>query len=86
MRAPNSTFLFLVFLILLAGSQLSSCRHLHESTRGRNSGHPVENQSSTQFSWHFSAKAPEGSNRVEGNPVYGASYRTVPAGPNPLHN
>ncbi|KAI5601515.1 hypothetical protein POPTR_001G107400v4 [Populus trichocarpa] len=86
MRIPNPRRSFLFLMIILAISQLSSCRYLHINIRDQ-TNQTVETDVSTQFSWHFTAKAPEGSNKDEiDDPVYGASYRTVPGGPNPLHN
>ncbi|CAK7335493.1 unnamed protein product, partial [Dovyalis caffra] len=88
MRIPNqrlSSFLFL--MIILAVSQLSSCRHLHINLGDQTKKAAAETEVSPQFSLHFPAQAPEGSSKDEkDDPVYGVSFRTVPGGPNPLHN
>ncbi|KAJ0106249.1 hypothetical protein Patl1_18742 [Pistacia atlantica] len=81
MKILNPKFPFLVLLIILAACQLSSSRYLHTTTSEETSTefHPT-------FSWHFPAKAPESSGKEATDPLYGVSYRTVPGGPNPLHN
>lgn len=45
-----------------------------------------KSKSNSQFSWHFSEKAPEGSTKDDIDPINGVSLRAVPGGPNPLHN
>lgn len=86
MRIPNPRLSFIFLMIILASSQLSSCRHLHIKIDDQNNPR-AEAQVFTQFSWHFPAKASQGSSKGEiDDPVYGVSYRTVPGGPNPLHN
>lgn len=50
------------------------------------SGKTVKTDSYFQFSWHFSAKAPMVSGKDETDTIYGVSHRTIPEGPNPLHN
>ncbi|KAJ6415230.1 hypothetical protein OIU84_004089 [Salix udensis] len=86
MRIPNPRLSFIFLMIILATSQLSSCRHLHIKIGDQNKPR-AEAQVFTQFSWHFPAKASQGSSKDEiDDPVYGVSYRTVPGGPNPLHN
>jgi len=80
-----SSVIFLI-IIILAISQLSSCRHLHIKIGDQNKQR-AEADVFTQLSWHFPAKASEGSSKDEiDDPVYGVSYRAVPGGPNPLHN
>ena len=82
---PRLSFIFLI-IIILAISQLSSCRHLHIKIGDQNKQR-AEADVFTQLSWHFPAKASEGSSKDEiDDPVYGVSYRAVPGGPNPLHN
>ncbi|KAG5249297.1 hypothetical protein OIU77_027121 [Salix suchowensis] len=86
MRIPNPRLSFIFLMIILASSQLSSCRHLHIKIGDQNKPR-AEAQEFAQFSWHFPAKASQGSSKDEiDDPVYGVSYRTVPGGPNPLHN
>lgn len=70
---------FVVLVIMLAISQQSTCRHIHKSIR-------EENKQTDDLSWHFSARAPEGSDKDDIDPSYGVSLRGVPGGPNPLHN
>ncbi|KAG6781038.1 hypothetical protein POTOM_013918 [Populus tomentosa] len=74
---PRLSFIFLM-IIILAISQLSSCRHLHIKTGDQNKQR-AEAEVFTQLSWHFPAKASEGSSKDEiDDPVYGVSYRTIP--------
>lgn len=86
LKIPNTRIPFLFLMILLALSQFSSCRHLHINRGDHQAKETAKTDFSTQFSWHFPAKAPEGSSKDEIDQVYGVSYRTVPGGPNPLHN
>ncbi|KAG5228371.1 hypothetical protein IMY05_016G0088800 [Salix suchowensis] len=75
MRIPNPRLSFLFLMIILAISQLASCRHLQI-----NIGDQTNQTVSTHFSRDFPAKAPEGSHKDEiDDPVYGASFRKTPA-------
>ncbi|EEF51143.1 conserved hypothetical protein [Ricinus communis] len=77
----------LLIVIILAVSHLSSCRHLHTNIG-------VDDQAKKtpttllppQLVWHFPATSPEASAKDQIDAVYGVSLRTVPGGPNPLHN
>ncbi|OAY59849.1 hypothetical protein MANES_01G064900v8 [Manihot esculenta] len=82
---PIPRLAFLVMLIILGLSQLSSCRHLH-SDKGDQATEQAKSVFSPSDSWHFPARAPEPSGEAEISSVYGVSYRKVPQGPNPLHN
>ncbi|EOY24670.1 Uncharacterized protein TCM_016213 [Theobroma cacao] len=85
MRIWNPKFSFLVFMIILATSHLSSSRYIHRSLSSE-----AEQTTRAEFStsplWHFPAKSSEASRAEKSQPIYGVSYRTVPGGPNPLHN
>ncbi|XVF13163.1 hypothetical protein REPUB_Repub08aG0184600 [Reevesia pubescens] len=84
MRIWNPKFSFMFFMIILAATiNLSSCRYIHRSLISE----AVQQTSKTQFyTWHFPAKFPETLRAENRQPIYGVSYRTVPGGPNPLHN
>ncbi|KAF9685802.1 hypothetical protein SADUNF_Sadunf03G0091900 [Salix dunnii] len=76
MRIPIPKFSFIFLMIILATSQLSSCRHLHIKIGDQNKQR-AEAKEFTQFSWHFPAQASGGSSKDEiDDPVYGVSYRT----------
>ncbi|KAK4558160.1 hypothetical protein RGQ29_007785 [Quercus rubra] len=77
--------LFVVFVIALAISQQSNCRQIYNSNSEEAKSRDKNNFYS-RYSWHFSAKALVGSTKDDIDPVYGVSLRTVPQGPNPLHN
>ncbi|GMY30255.1 F-box/LRR-repeat protein [Fagus crenata] len=79
MRIHYLKLSFVVFVITLAISQQSNCRHIYTSKS-------EEAKPTDKYSWHFSAKAPEGSGKDDIDPIYGVSLRAVPTGPNPLHN
>ncbi|KAF5938631.1 hypothetical protein HYC85_022890 [Camellia sinensis] len=72
----------ILIVMMLAISLISNGRHIHRIT--------TEESSTDKFNWkfsqHFSAEAPEESRNNEADPVYQVSHRTVPGGPNPLHN
>ncbi|OAY56573.2 hypothetical protein MANES_02G024700v8 [Manihot esculenta] len=82
---PTPRLAFLVLLIILALSQVSSCRHLHIN-KGDQTSEQTAKPVFFPFSWHFPAKAPQGSGKEKISSVYGVSYKRVPGGPNPLHN
>ncbi|XWS61806.1 hypothetical protein CRYUN_Cryun07bG0156900 [Craigia yunnanensis] len=78
----NPKFSFMFFMIILATIHLSSCRYIHRSLSSE-----AEQTINTEFSTrHFPAKSPEASRAEKSQPIYEVSYRTVPGGPNPLHN
>ncbi|OMO58694.1 hypothetical protein COLO4_34424 [Corchorus olitorius] len=77
---PKFSFMFFIIIILTTTIQLSSCRYIHRSLSSS------ETEFSTKHSWHSSAKSPEASREDKSRPIYDVSYRTVPGGPNPLHN
>ncbi|KAK7855759.1 hypothetical protein CFP56_026413 [Quercus suber] len=77
--------LLVVFVITLAISQQSNCRQIYKSN-SEEAKPGDKNNFYSRYSWHFSAKALVGSTKDDINPIYGVSLRTVPQGPNPLHN
>lgn len=84
---PRPPFIVVIIIIILAISQLSSCRHVHKRISDDQETKQIDTtEIHTKFSWHFPAKAPEESRKEVANPIYGVSYRAVPGGPNPLHN
>ncbi|CAL5356111.1 unnamed protein product [Camellia sinensis] len=72
----------ILIVMMLAISQISNGRHIHRITTEESS----TDKFNFKFSQHFSAEAPEESRNNEADPVYQVSHRTVPGGPNPLHN
>ncbi|XVF51527.1 hypothetical protein PTKIN_Ptkin04bG0191900 [Pterospermum kingtungense] len=73
------------FMIMVATIHLSSCRYIHRSLTSDSEA--AEQTSKTEFSTiHFPAMSPEASRAEKSPPIYEVSYRTVPGGPNPLHN
>lgn len=84
---PRPPFIVITIIIILAISQLSSCRYVPKTTTDDQETQQTDTtEIHTKFSWHFPAKAPEASRKEVANPVYGVSHRAVPGGPNPLHN
>ncbi|CAI0414470.1 unnamed protein product [Linum tenue] len=95
---PPPRLPLILLLLIILPPDLSSCtsrRHLRSSSRDVNSDEIKQTDrqmSSSSPSWSATkydfppppAEAPRGSRARDR--VYGASYRTVPAGPNPLHN
>ncbi|OMO79472.1 hypothetical protein CCACVL1_13651 [Corchorus capsularis] len=84
---PKFSFMFFIIIILLLTTtiQLSSGRYIHRSLSSSET-EAEETEFSTNHSWHSSAKSPEASMADKSQPIYDVSYRTVPGGPNPLHN
>ncbi|KAG4135148.1 hypothetical protein ERO13_D08G198700v2 [Gossypium hirsutum] len=85
MRIRNPKFSFLLFIIIIILSStiaFSSCRYIHRSLSNED-----EQPSKTDFfAWHFPTKSSEESKAEKSRPIHEVSYRTVPGGPNPLHN
>lgn len=77
-------FPLLIFIIMLAISQLSSCRHIRQASEEAQQASKAEFE--PRFSTHSSAPAPGEYGGDEIDPIYGVSHRSVPGGPNPLHN
>ncbi|KAI7989590.1 CLAVATA3/ESR (CLE)-related protein 14 [Camellia lanceoleosa] len=77
--------ILIMIMMMLAISEPSNGRNLHRiATEG--TGERFRNEFYSRFSQHLSATAPEESENEQIDPVYGVSHRTIPAGPNPLHN
>ncbi|GMJ15033.1 hypothetical protein HRI_005172500 [Hibiscus trionum] len=73
-------FVFIFSTIILSAVNLSSCRYTHTSVRTEVEGKTTA-ESFLTWQQHFpAARSPVS------RPSYEASYRTVPGGPNPLHN
>ncbi|KMT12117.1 hypothetical protein BVRB_5g100690 [Beta vulgaris subsp. vulgaris] len=72
-----STRIPILILIIFLSFHLSSSRRIAIETNKQ-----VETQPS---SWQYLANAPKESSRND-DEVYWNSFRTVPGGPNPLHN
>ncbi|PSS11424.1 CLE12p like [Actinidia chinensis var. chinensis] len=89
MGIQNPGFPILI-LVILTITQLSNGRHLHIRITIEASQERSTNEFYPRFSNHFSttaaAAAPEKSRNDQVDPVYEVSHRTVPGGPNPLHN
>lgn len=76
---------FLVIMVMLTFGQFSTCRDIHRSAiEGTKT--EIKTQFRSPFPWHFPAAAPAEAKSVGTDPIYGTSDRTVPGGPNPLHN
>lgn len=84
MKILNPKFqVFIILMIILAINQQSSCRYLHRMVGTEE----TKKTAATEiFTRHFPAEAPQRSRKEVANSAYGVSYRTVPGGPNPLHN
>ncbi|KAH1080357.1 hypothetical protein J1N35_020118 [Gossypium stocksii] len=70
-------FLLIFFTIILSNINLSSCRRYTLKTLK-----PQEPTPMAAAEQHFSRP----SVAEKGQPIYEVSYRTVPGGPDPLHN
>ncbi|PSS04151.1 CLE14p like [Actinidia chinensis var. chinensis] len=74
-------------LVILTITQLSNGRHLHNRITTEATQERSTNEFYSQFSNHFSTEAAAAAPEKSRNDlVYGVSHRTVPGGPNPLHN
>lgn len=80
---PRVSFLFI--MVMLSFCQLSDCRSIHRSTAEGTTTHMKPGLHSS-FPSRFPAEAPGAVNNPHTDPIYGMSERTVPGGPNPLHN
>lgn len=75
--------LFMFIMIILAFTQLSTCRDIPRSTTER----PETEIKHLTFPSRLPAEAPVAAIDSQGTKnIYGMSKRTVPGGPNPLHN
>ncbi|KAF7138372.1 hypothetical protein RHSIM_Rhsim07G0092200 [Rhododendron simsii] len=80
----------LLVVLILAAAHLSNGRQIPRLAREET--HRTSAEFDSRFSNYFSAAAAAAAPAGSGNgdkadvPVYEASYRTVPTGPNPLHN
>ncbi|KAK4338397.1 hypothetical protein RND71_042884 [Anisodus tanguticus] len=82
MKIHYPSLQFLLIMIILSTSQLSSCRKVQEITPTN-----THQRFNSRFSWHNSAPAPKRSRNEDNiDQRYRVSHRTVPGGPNPLHN
>ncbi|KAI3422746.1 uncharacterized protein J3R85_011834 [Psidium guajava] len=90
MRAHSSKLPFLFLMTLLLVSRLSSCRHIHGLVGDRLREEPLKYQSRRPeypLRLRLSGEATVGSTGDRSNdPIFGASQRVTPGGPNPLHN
>lgn len=77
---------FLVITVMLTFGQLSTCRDIHRSAIEGTKTTEIKTQFSSPFPCHFPTAAPAEAKSVGTHPIYGTSDRTVPGGPNPLHN
>lgn len=81
MKIHSHQIPFLLIMVILTLSQLSSCRDIHRVSIKSTLKEPTS-QSHSQF---FPIPAPKES-RNEGKSNYTVSHRKTPGGPNPLHN
>ncbi|CDP09778.1 unnamed protein product [Coffea canephora] len=79
---PAISFMFIMVMLTL--SQLSSGRSIHEFTY-KTKEERFTREVQSQISWNSHVPAP-GESRNGDDPNYRVSHRTVPGGPNPLHN
>ncbi|GAB4834380.1 hypothetical protein Ancab_032634 [Ancistrocladus abbreviatus] len=85
MGTQTTRIILLTFLIVVSVS-LSSCRHFRRTIDGQEQ-QIVDAEFYPPSSGHLTAAAPHDSCRDKNGQInYGVSQRTVPAGPNPLHN
>ncbi|KAH7864262.1 hypothetical protein Vadar_027619 [Vaccinium darrowii] len=85
MAIQHSNVFPLLIMLILAVSHLSDGRQIPRISSEE--AHQISVEFALRSSNDFSAAAAAaGASPNEADPVYGASYRTVPAGPNPLHN
>ncbi|XWS50544.1 hypothetical protein CRYUN_Cryun12cG0095900 [Craigia yunnanensis] len=87
MRAQNSLFLFLTFFIILGFSRVTSCRYINQAT-SKEIDQRLRDKYSPIFLISFSAirgLGKPGTSKMI-NSVHAVSHRSVPGGPNPLHN
>ncbi|XAR70323.1 hypothetical protein NMG60_11027135 [Bertholletia excelsa] len=76
----------ILIMAMLALSQLSNGRLLY-TTATEETGKNFQEQSYSQSSSHtISATDSQDPGNLTADPVYEVSHRTVPGGPNPLHN
>ncbi|KAL6986208.1 hypothetical protein U1Q18_019588 [Sarracenia purpurea var. burkii] len=79
----------ILIVVILAISQVSNGRHLQRIITEGRTDERFTSKFYARFSKRFSeaaAAAPGQAGKDPVNPVYGVSHRTVPGGPNPLHN
>ncbi|WOG90264.1 hypothetical protein DCAR_0209507 [Daucus carota subsp. sativus] len=76
---------FLFIMIMISFFELSNCRDIHRSTTEGTTTN-MKPGSHSSFPSRFPAKAPVADSNPQTDPIYGMSKRTVPGGPNPLHN
>ncbi|CAN4077774.1 unnamed protein product [Withania somnifera] len=81
MKIHYLSFQFLLILVILSVSQVSSCRKIQEITPTS-----TNQRFNSRFSWHNYAPAPKESRNEDIDQKYRVSHRMVPGGPNPLHN
>ncbi|CAL5364358.1 unnamed protein product [Camellia sinensis] len=86
MRTQNSPILVIFFIITLLLVHIASCRHIHQ-TRNEEAEQRLRAKYFSTFSKYLSAIHARAENRKNNSPAaYEVSHRTVPCGPNPLHN
>ncbi|KAE9614154.1 hypothetical protein Lalb_Chr05g0224961 [Lupinus albus] len=87
MEVQHSRLSFLILMIILIISHLSSCC---EASRWMSKEIKKTERSSTfqkySISNNFNTETQQGPSTVQVHPIYGVSLRGVPGGPNPLHN
>ncbi|XAR55049.1 hypothetical protein NMG60_11030425 [Bertholletia excelsa] len=79
MGIQNPGIPLLLIVVLLAVGHLSSSRNIPTEAL-------AAERFNSKFFGQFYAAPPKKLGNGEEDPVYGASDRTVPGGPNPLHN
>ncbi|GKE41394.1 hypothetical protein Tco_1468678 [Tanacetum coccineum] len=77
-----------ITIIILVIAPVSSSRNIHRITLEEENDQSFKPQHHSNHPWHTptEAAAPRESSNNELDPLYGVSQRTVPGGPNPLHN
>lgn len=82
---PRVPFLFI--MVMLTFTQLSNCHDMKRVTiEGTEMEFKPEPEFRSPFSTHFPAAVPIEAKNDGVEPIYGMSDRTVPGGPDPLHN
>ncbi|KAG6716783.1 hypothetical protein I3842_04G065600 [Carya illinoinensis] len=86
MATKKSLFLFPLLIIILALTQTSSSRHIHQaSDQGKEQSSRTKN-SSVFFRSYSALLTCLESLKNKSSSVHTVSHRLVPVGPNPLHN
>ncbi|KAK4374433.1 hypothetical protein RND71_005110 [Anisodus tanguticus] len=85
MKAQHHSLPFLLIMVILIVSQLSSC-HNNQKLTTTSTEQRFKRDLDSSFSWHLSTPDPKASRNEDFDQSYRVSHHAVPGGPNPLHN